>query len=182
MNHRGVVFVHFIWDHRKKFGQISKLEESNTREKEKKKWDEEMDNLLRGKRFFCREWAFQACGCSFCKSLYNKSKWFSFIRSHAKMAWFITIKAMMSFYCCILSFFRNSISIKCNKLKLGQSNLISETYNTNQIIVNTRIIKRISNLVKSETEPKKNGLLVTGALGSGKTAFLTELCYPESWW
>ena len=99
------------------------------------------------------------------------------------MAWFITIKAMMSFYCCIFSFFfRNLISIKCNKLKLGQSNLISKTYNTNQIIVNTRITKRISNLVKSETEPKKNGLLVTGALGSGKTAFLTELCYPESWW
>ena len=48
--------------------------------------------------------------------------------------------------------------------------------NTNYIEKSNK--QRISNLLQNETDHKKNGLLVTGALGSGKTAFLTELCYP----
>ena len=43
------------------------------------------------------------------------------------------------------------------------------------------MIKKIQHSLKSsiDVEGKKNGFIITGSPGSGKTAFLTELCFPE---
>jgi len=39
--------------------------------------------------------------------------------------------------------------------------------------------KKIQHSLKADGEGKKNGFIITGSPGSGKSAFLTELCFPE---
>jgi len=39
--------------------------------------------------------------------------------------------------------------------------------------------KKIQHSLKVDSEVKKNGFIITGSPGSGKSAFLTELCFPE---
>ena len=73
---------------------------------------------------------------------------------------------------------KSASTFLCRKNSVQRPKRVKSNYwaNTNYIEKSNK--QRISNLLQNETDHKKNGLLVTGALGSGKTAFLTELCYP----